>query len=116
MSPITSDDRNLQLAVDTIEKQFGTGAIMRLGAQPRLGASNSIPPGSLALAIALGIGGTPRGRIIEIDGPEAGGKTTLALHIMSQAQQAGGRVAIIDAEHAMDPEYAAKIGLDINEL
>jgi recombination protein RecA len=116
MTPITSDNKNLQLAVDQIEKQFGKGAIMRLGDQPRHGSGNSIPTGSLALDIALGIGGIPRGRIIEIYGPEAGGKTTLALHIMSEAQKAGGRVAIIDAEHAMDPEYAGKIGLNIDEL
>jgi recombination protein RecA len=109
-------EKNLKLAQEQIEKQFGKGAIMRLGDQPRHSSGNSIPTGSLALDIALGIGGIPRGRIVEIYGPEAGGKTTLALHIMSEAQKAGGRVAIIDAEHAMDPEYAGKIGLDINEL
>jgi len=117
MATTTEDrDKNLKLAQEQIEKQFGKGAIMRLGDQPRHSSENSIPTGRLALDIALGIGGIPRGRIIEIYGPEAGGKTTLAMHIMSEAQKAGGRVAIIDAEHAMDPEYAAKIGLDINEL
>jgi len=117
MTPgIEERERQLKVAQEQIEKQFGKGAIMRLGDQPRHGSGNSIPTGSLALDIALGIGGIPRGRIVEIYGPEAGGKTTLALHIMSEAQKAGGRVAIIDAEHAMDPEYASKIGLDINEL
>jgi recombination protein RecA len=108
-------ERALKTATDQIEKQFGKGAIMRLGDQVR-GGFDAIPTGSLALDIALGVGGIPRGRIIEIYGPEASGKTTLALHIMAEAQRLGGRVAIIDAEHAMDPEYAQKLGLNTAEL
>jgi recombination protein RecA len=109
-------DRALKAATEQIEKQFGKGAIMRLGDQPRAVEGGVIPTGSLALDIALGVGGIPRGRIVEIYGPEASGKTTLALHIMAEAQKLGGRVAIIDAEHAIDPDYAAKLGLDPNEL
>jgi len=108
-------DRALRTATDQIEKQFGKGAIMRLGDRPR-SVEGVIPTGSLALDIALGVGGIPRGRIVEIYGPEASGKTTLALHIMAEAQKLGGRVAIIDAEHAVDPEYANRLGLDTNEL
>jgi recombination protein RecA len=117
MTPAIEDkDRALRAATEQIERQFGKGAIMRLGDQPRVSGSNVIPTGSLTLDIALGIGGIPRGRIIEIYGPEASGKTTLAMQIMAEAQKLGGRVAIIDAEHAMDPEYAQKLGLDTNEL
>jgi recombination protein RecA len=109
-------ERSLQLATDQIIKQFGKGAIMRLGDQGRRVEGGVIPTGSLALDIALGVGGIPRGRIVEIYGPESSGKTTLALHIMAEAQALGGRVAIIDAEHAMDPEYAGRLGLNIEEL
>jgi len=109
-------DRALEAATEQIKKQFGKGAIMRLGDRGMHVEGGVIPTGSLALDIALGIGGIPRGRIIEIYGPESSGKTTLALHIMAEAQAMGGRVAIIDAEHAMDPEYAARLGLNIDEL
>jgi recombination protein RecA len=116
MTPATEDkDRALKAATEQIERQFGKGSIMKLGDQPR-GTSNVIPTGSLTLDIALGIGGIPRGRIIEIYGPEASGKTTLAMQIMAEAQKMGGRVAIVDAEHALDPEYASRLGLDISEL
>jgi recombination protein RecA len=114
--PTAERDRALQAATEQIEKQFGKGAIMRLGDQPKYAEGGVIPTGSLALDIALGVGGVPRGRIIEIYGPESSGKTTLAMHIMVEAQKQGGRVAIVDAEHAMDPEYAAKLGLNVNEL
>jgi len=105
----------LDLAVKQIEKQFGKGAIMRLGDAPAV-AVDAIPTGSLALDAALGIGGVPRGRIIEIYGPESSGKTTLATHIIAEAQQLGGHCAFIDAEHAFDKDYAAKLGVDIDSL
>jgi recombination protein RecA len=115
---LTLDERDkaLKAATEQIEKQFGKGAIMRLGDQVRGGGHGVIPTGSLSLDIAVGVGGIPRGRIIEIYGPESSGKTTLALHIMAEAQKLGGRVAIVDAEHAMDPEYAEKLGLDTKDL
>ena len=105
----------LDLAVKQIEKQFGKGAIMRLGDQP---ASNieAIPTGSIALDAALGIGGVPRGRVIEIYGPESSGKTTLAIHIIAEAQKLGGQCAFIDAEHAFDASYANKLGVDTDNL
>jgi recombination protein RecA len=109
-------ERSLKLAQDQIVKQYGRGAIMRLGDKAREVEGGVIPTGSLALDIALGVGGIPRGRIVEIYGPESSGKTTLALHIMAEAQALGGRVAVIDAEHAIDPEYAARLGLNTNEL
>jgi recombination protein RecA len=113
-----TDDRSkgLDLALAQIEKQFGRGAIMRLGAATNLLGVEAISCGSLSLDIALGIGGFPRGRIIEIFGSEASGKTTLALHAAAEAQRAGGTAAFIDAEHALDPAYAKKIGVDIDEL
>ncbi len=95
----------LQNTLKQIEKKFGTGAIMRLGERPRQRV-DVIPTGSLALDLALGIGGIPRGRVTEIYGPESGGKTTLALHVVAQAQKAGGVAAFVDAEHALDPGYA----------
>ena len=108
-----------KLALDTvlqqIERSFGAGAVMRLGARPELSV-DAIPTGSLALDAALGIGGVPKGRIIEIYGPESSGKTTLALHIVAQAQKRGGEVAFVDAEHALDPDYAAAIGVDIDSM
>jgi recombination protein RecA len=118
MSTHTADEREkaLKAAQDQIEKQFGKGSIMRLGDQSRFLEGGIIPTGSLSLDIALGVGGVPRGRIVEVYGPEASGKTTLALTIMAEAQKLGGKVAIIDAEHAIDPEYAQKLGLDTNEL
>ncbi len=108
--------RALNTAISQIEKQFGKGSIMKLGeASPKLQV-DVIPTGSLALDIALGIGGIPRGRVVEIYGPESSGKTTLALHIMAEAQKAGGVAAMIDAEHALDPVYSRKLGVDIDNL
>ena len=105
----------LELAIGQIEKSFGKGAICRLG-QAATQKIECIPTGALSLDLALGIGGIPRGRVIEIYGPEAGGKTTLSLHVAAQAQKAGGTVAFIDAEHALDPSYAKLIGVNIDEL
>jgi len=105
----------LQSTLKQIEKRFGTGAIMRLGERPRQEVE-VIPTGSLALDLALGVGGIPRGRIIEIYGPESGGKTTLALHIVAQAQKLGGVAAFVDAEHALDPTYARQLGVDVDNL
>src|SRR5574344_823058 len=105
----------LEDAIKSIEKAYGKGAVMRLGEQPHVDV-DVIPSGSLLLDQALGVGGFPRGRIVEIYGPESSGKTTLALEIVAQAQKKGGRAAYVDAEHAIDPEYAAKLGVDIDEL
>ena len=105
----------LETALQQIEKNFGKGTVMRLGDKPEM-VVDAIPTGSLALDAALGIGGVPRGRIIEIYGPESSGKTTLALHIVAQAQKRGGEVAFVDAEHALDPDYAARIGVDIDSM
>jgi recombination protein RecA len=107
--------RALNLALTQIEKQYGKGAIMRLGESQALDVP-VIPSGSLALDAALGIGGIPRGRIIEIYGPEASGKTTLALHVIASAQRGGGEAAFVDAEHALDPVYARKLGVNIDDL
>jgi recombination protein RecA len=106
----------LQMALGQIERQFGKGSIMRLGESPSAAQAEVIPTGSLALDAALGIGGVPRGRVIEIYGPEASGKTTLAQHIMANAQRKGGVAAIIDAEHAFDANYARNLGLDVDNL
>ncbi len=108
-------DKSLEIALAQIERQFGRGAIMRLGDDTRT-AVEVIPTGSIALDVALGIGGFPRGRIVEIYGPESSGKTSLALHAIANAQKAGGIAAFIDAEHALDPEYAKKLGVDIDAL
>jgi recombination protein RecA len=105
----------LGATMDAIKKQFGEGSIMRLG-DSRHGAIESIPTGALALDVALGIGGLPRGRIIEIFGPESSGKTTLAQHVCAEVQKRGGIAAIVDAEHAMDPEYARALGVNVDEL
>ena len=105
----------LETAIKQIEKNFGKGSVMRLGDRPEM-TVEAIPTGSLALDAALGIGGVPKGRIIEIYGPESSGKTTLALHIVAQAQKRGGEVAFVDAEHALDPDYAARIGVDIDSM
>ncbi len=105
----------LEDAIKSIEKSFGKGSVMRLGERPRVDV-DVIPTGSILLDQALGVGGYPKGRIIEIYGPESSGKTTLALEAIAQAQRKGGRAAFIDAEHAIDPEYAAKLGVDIDEL
>jgi recombination protein RecA len=106
----------LEAAIDLIEKQFGEGSVMSLGQHSLTREFSVIPTGAVALDIALGIGGVPRGRIIEIYGPESSGKSTLATHIVANAQKAGGLAAYIDAEHALDPGYAAKIGVNIDEL
>ncbi|NNL68716.1 MAG: DNA recombination/repair protein RecA, partial [Acidimicrobiia bacterium] len=103
------------MAVSQIEKQFGTGAIMKMG-EGAIRNVDSIPTGALSLDIALGIGGVPRGRIVEIFGPESSGKTTLALHVVAEAQRNGGIAAFIDAEHALDPVYAKALGVDVDEL
>ena len=105
----------LEMALGQIEKQFGKGAVMKLGENAHMHVE-AIPTGALSLDIALGIGGVPRGRIVEIYGPEASGKTTVALHIIAEAQKAGGEAAFIDAEHALDPVYAKKLGVDIDNL
>ena len=105
----------LKVAIDKIEKDFGKGSIMRLGDKPNV-AVEIIPTGALSLDAALGIGGVPRGRIIEIYGPEASGKTTLAQHIVAECQKKGGIAAFVDAEHALDPEYARNLGVDVDEL
>jgi len=105
----------LETAVSQIERQFGKGSIMRLGQQEGV-AVNVIPTGSIGLDAALGVGGLPRGRVNEIYGPESSGKTTLALQVIGQAQAAGGLAAFIDAEHALDPEYCAKLGVDVDNL
>ena len=109
-------DKSLQLAIQQIEKEFGKGTIMRLGAGAQVGDVPVISTGSMALDIALGVYGLPRGRIIEIFGPESSGKTTLCLHVIANAQAAGGNAAIIDVEHALDPAYAQKIGVDVDRL
>ena len=105
----------LEVAMSQIEKQFGKGSVMKLGEYKAMEVE-AIPTGALSLDIALGIGGVPRGRIIEVFGPESSGKTTLALHIIAEAQKMGGEAAFIDAEHALDPEYARKLGVDIDNL
>jgi recombination protein RecA len=112
----TDKAKALQLALSHIEQQFGRGSIMRLGTSPALADVRVIPTGSLALDVALGIGGIPRGRISEIYGPEASGKTTLALHIIAEAQKQGGLAAFIDAEHALDALYARKLGVETEAL
>lgn len=115
--PMASNDRDkaLDTALAQIEKQFGKGSVMRLGDENRPPVQ-VIPTGSVAVDVALGVGGLPRGRIIEIYGPESSGKTTLALHAIANAQKQGGIAAFIDAEHALDPEYAQKLGVDIDAL
>lgn len=114
-APATDRKKALQTALSQIEKNFGKGAVMRLGDRPEMNV-DAIPTGSLALDAALGIGGVPRGRIIEIYGPESSGKTTLALHILAEAQKMGGEVAFVDAEHALDPVYAAALGVDTDNM
>ncbi|MFA5993876.1 MAG: recombinase RecA [Parcubacteria group bacterium] len=106
---------SVEAVVDSIKERFGEGIIMKLGDVKRVDVE-SIPTGAISLDIALGIGGIPRGRVVEIYGPESSGKTTLTLHIIANAQKAGGVAAFIDAEHALDPEYAKKIGVNINDL
>ena len=109
-------DKAIELAVSTIEKQFGKGSIMRLGEETAPPEVKVVPTGSLGLDIALGVGGLPRGRIVEVYGPESSGKTTLALHVLAEAQRAGGTCAFIDAEHALDVGYARKLGVRTEDL
>ena len=115
MSENTEKKKALEMAMSQIEKQFGKGSVMKLGEFKAM-EIEAIPTGALSLDIALGIGGVPRGRIIEVFGPESSGKTTLALHIVAEAQKMGGEAAFIDAEHALDPVYAKKLGVDIDNL
>ncbi len=116
-----ADDRDkkskaIDLAISQVDRQYGKGSLMRLGSDRPIYQGNVISTGCFSLDIALGVGGVPKGRIIEIFGPESGGKTTLALHIIAEAQKAGGFAAFIDAEHALDPQYAKKLGVDVDEL
>ncbi len=116
-----ADDRDkktkaIDLAISQVDRQYGKGSLMRLGDDRPTLKGNVISTGCFSLDIALGVGGVPKGRIVEIFGPESGGKTTLALHIIAEAQKAGGFAAFIDAEHALDPEYAKNLGVDIDEL
>ena len=106
----------VELAVGQIEKQFGKGSIMRLGQKGAIQPIDSIPTGSISIDYALGVGGVPRGRVIEIFGPESSGKTTLALQVIAQAQKLGGMAAFVDAEHALDAAYARKLGVDLDNL
>lgn len=115
MASANDREKALESALAQIDRQFGKGSVMRLGSEERAPVE-VIPTGSIALDVALGVGGLPRGRIIEIYGPESSGKTTLTLHAIANAQRAGGIAAFIDAEHALDPEYAAKLGVDIDAL
>ncbi|MEW5975515.1 MAG: recombinase RecA [Acidobacteriota bacterium] len=112
----TEKGRAIELALSQIEKQFGKGSIMRLGSREALTNGGVISTGSLSLDSALGVGGMPRGRVVEIFGPESSGKTTLALHVIAEAQQTGGMAAFIDAEHALDAVYARKLGVDVDNL
>lgn len=116
MSAETKKAKALELAITQIDRQFGKGSIMRLGEDYIPTMENSISTGCLSLDIALGVGGVPKGRIVEIFGPESSGKTTLGLHIIAEAQKAGGFAAFIDAEHAVDPEYSKKLGVNTEEL
>src|SRR5207247_10874841 len=126
MSPVEKferDDRQdrermkaVDLAVGQIEKQFGQGSIMRLGQKGAIQPIDAIPTGAISLDFALGIGGVPRGRVVEIFGPESSGKTTLALQVIAEAQKTGGMAAFVDAEHALDAQYARKLGVDLDNL
>ena len=116
MSTDTKKAKALELAITQIDRQFGKGSIMKLGEEHVPTMENSISTGCLSLDVALGVGGVPRGRVVEIYGPESSGKTTLALHIVAEAQKAGGHAAFIDAEHAVDPEYSKKLGVNTEEL
>ena len=115
MAENTEKKKALEAAMSQIEKQFGKGSVMKLGEYKAM-EIEAIPTGALSLDMALGIGGVPRGRIIEVFGPESSGKTTLALHVVAEAQKMGGEAAFIDAEHALDPVYAKKLGVDIDNL
>lgn len=115
LNAVSERKKAIEMAMSQIEKQFGKGAIMKLGETSHMNVE-VVPTGALSLDIALGVGGVPRGRIVEIFGPESSGKTTVALHIIAEAQKAGGEAAFIDAEHALDPVYAKKLGVDIENL
>ena len=121
--PIERDDRQdrerikaVDLAVGQIEKQFGKGSIMRLGQKGAIQPIDFIPTGSLSIDYALGVGGVPRGRVVEIFGPESSGKTTLALQVIAEVHKMGGMAAFVDAEHALDAAYAQKLGVDLDNL
>ena len=116
MSDIDEKNKSINVAIDTIEKQFGKGSIMRLGEDASLADIPVITSGSLGLDIALGVGGFPRGRIVEVFGPEASGKTTIALHAIAEAQKAGGITAFVDAEHSLSTNYAAALGIKVEDL
>src|SRR5512139_2197922 len=116
MKTDSNKEKAVDLAVTQIERQYGKGSIMKLGAEAMLGEVPVLATGSLSLDLALGVGGLPRGRVVEIYGPEASGKTTLALHIVAEAQKKGGIAGFIDAEHALDVAYAQKLGVKTDEL
>ena len=113
-----ADERTkaLDLAFSQIEKQFGKGSIMRLGSKEAVVPISVIPTGAISFDAALGVGGFPRGRVVEIFGPESSGKTTIALQVIAEAQKSGGMAAFVDAEHALDPGYAKKLGVDVDNL
>lgn len=112
----SSRNQAIEAALSQIEKQFGKGAVMKMGQKDAAVKIPAIPTGSIAFDLSLGIGGFPRGRVVEVFGPEATGKTTLGLHVIAEAQKQGGQAAFIDAEHAMSPEYAARVGVDVDSL
>ena len=117
MTPKNSKkEKAIDLAISQIDRQFGKGSLMKMGGDRPVLSENVISTGCLSLDVALGVGGIPKGRIIEIYGPESSGKTTLALHIVAEAQKAGGYAAFIDAEHALDPEYSKALGVNLDEL
>ena len=109
-------EKALKMALSQIEKQFGSGSIMRMGNENTVAPVDAVSTGSLSIDIALGIGGFPRGRVVEIYGPESSGKTTLTLHAVAEIQKAGGTAAFVDAEHALDPSYAEKVGVNVEDL
>jgi recombination protein RecA len=111
----TDRQKALDMAMSQIDKQFGKGSVMKMGERPQMDME-AISTGALSLDLALGIGGVPKGRVVEIYGPESSGKTTLAMHVVAEAQRMGGICAYIDAEHAVDPVYARQIGVDVDEL
>src|SRR5437868_9122975 len=113
---LTAKQAAIMTAMQQIQKQYGTGSIMKLGERAERLSIETIPTGSIALDLAMGVGGVPKGRIIEIFGPEASGKTTVCLHIIAESQKRGGTAAFIDAEHALDPQRAQKIGINLDEL
>ncbi len=112
----TEKEKALELAIGQIEKRWGEGSIVKLGKATAISSVEAIPTGSLALDMALGVGGIPKGRITEIFGPESSGKTTLGQHVIAEAQKGGGMAAYIDAEHCLDPAYAAKCGVNLDDL